>query len=158
MKKVQSTHATHEELLQARKEGLERARSLDSMRAHGKWRGMDVFSWSNPHFEALSTAIASFPFPVVWIGKHDQIKCACAYYPEVLCTMEMAIVYDQANLKLNEFAIANLEKVAGVGSLESALKLVQSLEQQRRIFLFTTEGNEVVKDVNDFNAFVESWS
>ena len=62
-----------------------------------------------------------------------------------------------ANLKLDDSAIANLEKVAGVGNLESALKLVQSLEQQRRIFLFTTAGNEVVKDVNDFNAFVESW-
>ena len=72
--------------------------------------------------------------------------------------METAIVYDQAHLKLNEAAIVNLEKVAGVGSLESALKLVQSLEQQRRIFLFTTEGNEMVKDVNDFNAFVESWN
>lgn len=158
MKKVQSIHTTHEELLQARKEGLERARSLDSMRAHGKWRGMDVFSWANPHFEALSTAIASFPFPVVWIGKHEQIKCACAYYPEVLDTMETAIVYDQANLKLNELAIANLEKVEGVGSLESALKLVQALEQQRRIFLFTTEGKGSVKDINDFNAFVESWN
>ena len=71
--------------------------------------------------------------------------------------METAIVYDQANLKLDDSAIVNLEKVAGVGNLESALKLVQSLEEQRRIFLFTTEGNEVVKDVNDFNAFVESW-
>ena len=158
MKKVQSTHTAQEELLRARKEGLERARSLDSMQAHGKWRGMDVFSWANPHFEALSTAIASFPFPVVWVGKHEQIKCACNYYPEVLDTMETAIFYDQAHLKLNEAAIVNLEKVAGVGSLESALKLVQSLEQQRRIFLFTTEGNEVVKDVNDFNVFVESWN
>jgi SPX domain protein involved in polyphosphate accumulation len=157
MKKLHTTKTTESELLQARKEGLERARSLDSMRAHGKWRGMDVFSWANPHFEALSTAIASFPFPVVWIGKHEQIKCACTYYPEVLDTMETAIVYDQANLKLKPSAIDNLEKVAGVGSLDAALKLVQSLEKQRRVFLFTTEGNEVVKDINEFNDFVNSW-
>ncbi|NRA10984.1 MAG: hypothetical protein HRT57_03395, partial [Crocinitomicaceae bacterium] len=79
MKKIQAMNIMQEDLLQARKEGLERARSLDAMRAHGKWRGMDVFSWANPSFGALSTAIASFPFPVVWIGKHEQIKCACIY-------------------------------------------------------------------------------
>lgn len=157
MKKLHTVKITESDLLQARKEGLERAKSLDSMRAHGKWRGMDVFSWANPHFDALSTAIASFPFPVVWVGRHEQIKCACTYYPEVLDTMETAVVYDQANLRLKPSAIDNLEKVAGVGSLSAALELVKALEENRRIFLFTTEGEEVLKDLNEFDEFVNSW-
>lgn len=157
MKKIHPTKITESDLLQARKEGLERALSLDSMRAHGKWKGMDVFSWANPQFEVLSTVIASFPFPVVWIGKHEQIKCACTYYPEILDTMETAIIYDQANIKLKPSAIDSLEKVAGVGNLTSALNLVATFTKQRRVFLFTTEGNEVVKDINQFNEFVNSW-
>ena len=157
MEKLNKTKTTQSDLLQARKEGLERARSLDAMRAHGKWKGMDVFSWTNPHFEALATVIASFPFPVVWIGKHEQIKCACTYYPEILDTMETAIVFDQANLKLKTSTIASLEKIAGVGNLESALTMVSTWTEQRRVFLFTTEGDEVLKDINEFNDFVDSW-
>ena len=158
MKKVQSNiHTTEADLLRARREGLERARSLDAMQAHGKWRKMDVFSWANPHFEALATAISSFPFPVVWIGRHEQIKCACTYYPEVLDTLETAIVFDQANLKLKEDAWMNIEKVAGVGDLDSAFRLVESLEDQRRVFLFTTESEWVVNDIDAFKTFVNSW-
>jgi hypothetical protein len=157
MKKLQHTKTTESDLLAARREGLERARSLDAMQAHGKWRGMDVFSWANPHFEALSTAIASFPFPVIWIGRHEQIKCASTHYPEVLETMETAIVFDQANLKLKSNTIQNLEKVAGVGDLKSALQLVQSLPEQRRIFLFTTEAENALRDTDEFRTFVNSW-
>ena len=157
MEKLNKTKTTESDLLQARKEGLERAHSLDAMRAHGKWKGMDVFSWANPHFEALSTVIASFPFPVVWIGKHEQIKCACTYYPEILDTMETAIVFDQANLKLKPSAIDSLEKIAGIGNLESALRMVSTWTEERRVFLFTTEGDEFLKDINEFHDFVNSW-
>ena len=157
MEKLNKTKTTESDLLQARKEGLERARSLNAMRAHGKWKGMDVFSWANPHFETLSTVIASFPFPVIWIGKHEQIKCACTYYPEILDTMETAIVFDQANLKLKSSTINSLDKIAGVGDLESALKMISTWTEQRRVFLFTTEGDESLRDINEFNDFVNSW-
>ena len=100
MKKL-SIKTTESDLLRARKEGLERARSLEAMQALGKWKSMDVFAWANPHFDALTTVISNFPFPVVWIGKQSQIKCAVRYYPEVLDTVETVVVSDFGSVKLS---------------------------------------------------------
>ncbi len=153
MQKVK-TAITEADLLQARKEGLERARSLDAMQALGKWKSMDVFAWANPHFDALSTVIASFPFPVVWIGKQSQIKCAVKYFPEVLDTIETVIVSDEGNVKLSAEEIHSIEKVAGTQDLQSALQLLQSFENARRVFLFTTEGPTALKEMDQLHAFI----
>lgn len=139
MKKL-SINTTESDLLRARKEGLERARSLEAMQALGKWKSMDVFAWANPHFDALTTVISNFPFPVVWVGKQSQIKCAVRYYPEVLDTVETVVVSDFGNVKLSGEEIYTIDKVAGTGDVKSSLDLVRSFEDARRVFLFTTEG------------------
>lgn len=153
MKKLKST-ITEADLLRARKEGLERARSLDSMQALGKWKSMDVFAWANPHFDALSTVISSFPFTVLWVGKQDQIKCAIKYYPEVLDTIETVVVSDCGNVKLSAEDIFNIDKVVGTGDVESALKVVRSFEDARRVFLFTTEGESAFAEINRLEEFI----
>ena len=153
MKKLKTT-TTEADLLKARREGLERARSLDSMQALGKWKSMDVFAWANPHFDALSTVISSFPFTVVWVGKQEQIKCAVKYYPEVLDTIETVIVSDQSNVKLSGEEVFTIDKVVGAGDVESALKVVRSFEDARRVFLFTTEGSSSLRDINQFQEFI----
>lgn len=153
MKKLK-TAITEADLLQARKEGLERARSLDAMQALGKWKGMDIFAWANPHFDALSTVISSFPFPVIWVGKQSQIKCAVKYYPEILDTIETVVICDQGSVKMSGEAIFNLEKVAATGDLDSAMKIVASFDDARRVFLFTTEGDTSLSDLNKFQAYI----
>jgi len=153
MKKLK-TAITEADLLQARKEGLERARSLDAMQALGKWKDMDVFAWANPHFDALSTVISSFPFPVIWVGKQSQIKCAVKYYPEILDTIETVVICDQGSVKMSGEAIFNLEKVAATGDLDSAMKIVASFDDARRVFLFTTEGDTSLSDLNKFQAYI----
>jgi len=153
MKKLK-TAITEADLLQARKEGLERARSLDAMQALGKWKGVDVFAWANPHFDALSTVISSFPFPVIWVGKQSQIKCAVKYYPEILDTIETVVICDQGSVKMSGEAIFNLEKVAATGDLDSAMKIVASFDDARRVFLFTTEGDTSLSDLNKFQAYI----
>lgn len=153
MKKLK-TAITEADLLQARKEGLECARSLDAMQALGKWKGVDVFAWANPHFDALSTVISSFPFPVIWVGKQSQIKCAVKYYPEILDTIETVVICDQGSVKMSGEAIFNLEKVAATGDLDSAMKIVASFDDARRVFLFTTEGDTSLSDLNKFQAYI----
>jgi len=155
MTKMETRKITEVDLLSARKEGLERARSQNTMQAHGKLREMDVFSWVNPHFDALSLVISLFPFPVVWVGKQEQIKCCSTYYPEVLETLESVIVADQGNIKMKGSIIDGMENVLGAGDLSDALKIVLSLEQKRRVFIFTTEGDSVIKDMNEFGDFLD---
>ncbi len=101
---------------------------------------MDVFAWANPHFDALTTVISNFPFPVVWVGKQSQIKCAVKYYPEVLDTIETVVVSDFGNVKLSGEEIHTIDNVAGTGDVKASLDLVRSFEDARRVFLFTTEG------------------
>lgn len=144
------------DLLKARREGLERARSLDAMQALGKWKSMDVFAWANPHFDALASVIGSFPFPVVWVGKKDQIKCAVRYYPEVLDTIETVIVSDDGAVKLDGEEIFAIDKVAGTGDVWSALDLVKSFEDGRRVFLFTTEGEVSLRDIDQLREYIRS--
>jgi hypothetical protein len=139
MKKL-SINTNESDLLRARKEGLERARSLEAMQALGKWKSMDVFAWANPYFDALTTVISNFPFPVVWVGKQSQIKCAVKYYPGVLDTIETVVVSDFGSVKLSGEDIYTIDKVSGTGDLQASLDLVRSFENARRVFLFTTEG------------------
>lgn len=153
MKKL-SNQTTQADLLRARQEGLERARSLDAMQALGKWRSMDVFAWANPHFEALSTVISSFPFPVVWVGKQEQIKCAVKYFPEVMDTIEAVIITDKGGVKLQGDEIHLIDRVAGTGDVEDALRLVQSFEESRRVFLFTTEGQDAHAELKKLEDFI----
>jgi len=153
MKKVK-TAITESDLLLARKEGLERARSLDAMQALGKWKSMDVFAWANPHFDALATVIASFPFPVVWVGKQEQIKCAVKYFPEVLDTIETVIVCDEGAVKLTAEDIHSIDKVAGTQDVQSALELLRSFKNARRIFLFTTDGDTALRDLNHLHNYL----
>lgn len=153
MKKL-STRTTESDLLRARKEGLERARSLEAMQALGKWKSMDVFAWANPHFEALATVISNFPFPVVWIGKQSQIKCAVRYYPEVLDTIETVVVSDFGNVKLSGEAIYSIDNVAGTGDLKSSLDLVRSFDDARRVFLFTTEGEGSQEELEILESYI----
>jgi hypothetical protein len=153
MKKL-TNQTTQADLLRARKEGLERARSLDAMQALGKWNSMDVFAWANPNFDALPTVISSFPFPVVWVGKQEQIKCAVKYFPEVMESIEAAIVTDKGGVKLQGDEIHFIDRVAGTGDVEDALKLVQSFEEARRVFLFTTEGHEAHAELKTLEDFI----
>ena len=155
MKKL-ATHTAQTDLLKARKEGLERARSLDAMQALGKWKGMDVFAWANPHFEALSTVISSFPFPVIWVGRQSQIKCAVRYYPEVLGTIETVVVSDFGNVKLSGEEIYKIDNVSGVGDVQTSLDLVRSFEDARRVFLFTTEGENAEEEIITLENYIHN--
>ena len=146
------------DLLKARKEGLERARSLDTMQVLGKWKSMDVFAWANPHFDALATVIASFPFPVVWVGKQSQIKCAVKYYPEILDTIETVVVSDFGNVKLTGEQIYMIDKVAGTGDAKSSLDLVRSFEDARRVFLFTTEGESAHTELELIENYIRKYA
>ena len=105
----------------------------------------------------MSTEFASFRFPCVWVGLDEQIKFSCSYYPEILETMEAAIVFDQANIKLKSETFENLDKVAGVGDVDSAFQFVQSFEEQRRVFLFTTEGEHTIADLDAFMNYTKMW-
>lgn len=141
-------------LVELRNEGLRDIRSREVMQAHGKFLWMDTFSWFSPKFDVLAKVLTSFPFNVIWIGTHDQMRCALKYYPEVLEGLETAIVYDQANIKFQDEALVNIKNIVGVGDLENVWKIIGSLQEKKRVLFFTSEGENGIDQIEEFKAFI----
>lgn len=144
-----------EDLVQSRKEQLRSLQSQDEMKGHGKYRNMDVFSWPNPNFDKLSTMISSFPFPVIWIGCHEQIRCTTTYYPETRAKVEAAIIHDTSELKFNSELIDDLKQIIAAGSLEHAMSILDNWRtEEKHVLLFSTEGEKTGFDLDLFEDFL----
>lgn len=154
MKKIQTT-TTQKSLVDFRKEGLDDIRSRESMQSLGKYAGMDAFSWVNPNFETLASVISSFPFKVIWLGTHEQLRCALKYYPEVLDNIESAVVYDSGSIAFDDDSLVNIPNLVGVESLGEALLLVEPLKASKRILFFTSEGENQVAQAEQFKSFIK---
>lgn len=154
MKKL--TTAKKDQLLETRKSDLQALRQKEDMKGHGKYLGMDVFSWPNPHFDRLSTMIASFPFPVLWVGKHEQIRCTVTYYPETREKIEAAIIHDTGALSFKEEIITELNQVIAAGSLEDALRIVENWNfEGKRVLLFSTDGEKTGFEMELFEDMIK---
>lgn len=143
-----------DELLKARKEGLNEIRSRSTMQAHGKVLGMDSFSWCDPNFEALITAIKTFPFPVIWIAKHEQVRCALTYYPEVAEVLESVVIYDQANVRFKDQVHQIMNNLIALGSVEEGLRVLPAMIGQKNVMLFTTDQNTDSPEFAYFKSFI----
>ena len=142
-----------DQLLSAREEGLSQIHERESIQALGKFRGMDAFSWHNPHLEKLSTMLNSFPFKVIWIGHRMQIKCVLKYYPEVLSNVESIIVYDDSFASVEDDAFVQLKNIIAVGDVQSALAFISALEENKKALLFTAEGEGAIEHINHFKTY-----
>ena len=151
MKKTLSTKV--EDLVALRQEQL-RSIVKNDLQGLGKRDGMEVFSWPNPHFDKLSTMLCSFPFPVIWIGRHEQIRCTATYYPETVEHIEAALIYDSAEINFKEELLAKIKTILATGSLESAMKLRENWIGQQMVLLFSTEGEEASSDLAHFEKLV----
>lgn len=154
MKKILST-TREKSLLELRKTGLDEIRSRESMQPHGKYKGMDAFSWESPNFEVMTSVISSFPFKVIWLGTHEQMRCALKYYPEVMNNIESTVIYDTAFVKFETPAILGIQNIIGVGNLENALRVADALNEPKRILFFTTEGEASLSHIQQFDSFIK---
>lgn len=145
---------TNADLLQARTEGLTEISKRTNMQAHGKLLGMDTFSWCDPHFESLVTDIQSFPFPVIWICKHEQYRCALTYYPELTDQIQSLLIYDQGNLKFKHIETVNLPDLIAFDGLDNLLQVLPNLISQKCVLLFTSEAINQNQDLNTFIRFI----
>jgi len=144
---------SHVDLVSARKEQL-RAISNCELQGLGKRAGMDVFSWPNPHFDKLSTMINSFPYPVIWIGKHEQIRCTITYYPETAKKIEAGLIYDTAEIGFKPEVLKQIKTLMATGSIESALMAKNQWSGEKMILLFSTEGEGANGDMEEFERLI----
>lgn len=141
-------------LLDARREALNAA-ERQSLRPLGKLWGMDVFTWYNPAVHELSAMLATFPFPVFWLGNAHLIQELAQVDPAVMRSLHWCGQYDSTYIDLPADVIGPMPLVTATESLEDALGFVRHLKRNRHILLFTVSGNEWKTKLSDFEEFVK---
>lgn len=141
-------------LLEAREEAL-KAAERQLLRPLGKLWGMDVFTWYNPNVNELSATIATFPFPVFWLGNAHLVQELAQVDPAAMRSLTWCGQYDNAQLQLPADVLAPMPLVTATETLEDALEIVRHVKKDRHILLFTVSGNEWKTKLSDFEAFVK---
>ncbi len=153
MEKNLTKHTTQEDLLRARKEGLEQWREQNSMMAHGKVYGMDTFSWLNPSTEGLINVISSFPFSVLWLSGYGQAKEGLELNLGLHRNLNTMIIYDQTQISIAPEFLSEVETIMNVKSVNDALAFVKEVNRDKMVFLFTAQGENARVEMNAF----ENW-
>ena len=148
--------SSEEQLLQARELGLNEAVNVNSMSAHGKVLSMDTFSWVNPNNDTLATVLSSFPFPVIWIGNHDQIKSVLENYPSTVDNIKTIVIQNKSTLKLDRKTLDKFSNILCIDGAEFALKTIQSFAIEKHVFLYTCGGQNAQEQKKCFTEFIKN--
>lgn len=144
----------NKELLELRKEGRKEAFATNAMQAHGKIMGMDTFSWVNPNMDQLSSALISFPFQIIWISTHQQLKKSLAIEPSLSKSIETVILHNVTKSEIKDTELSLTKNVMSVSTTKEALQLASTLKKEKCVFLFSTEGNTAKEDKEEFEKFI----
>jgi hypothetical protein len=77
---MQNKHVYHQEksindsLLKSQRVGL---------RAHGKLKGLDVFTWMQPEQNALINFFESIPSGIIWVGNPTEIEAVLSIHSQL---------------------------------------------------------------------------
>jgi hypothetical protein len=77
---MQNKHVYHQEksindsLLKSQRVGL---------RAHGKLKGLDVFTWMQPEQNALINFFESIPSGIIWVGNPTEIEAVLSVHSQL---------------------------------------------------------------------------
>ena len=144
------TRSKEEQLIDARKEGLQNAEKT-SIRPHGKLWEMDVFSWYKPNLQILANTLHAFPFPVVWIGNSTDIIRVLEEDSSLDSNLHGVFAYDNAKFIMELNSKWKIKNSAGTNSVEHTLALIQAIKQKNTVLLFTSTDDEwsIKKDYFD---------
>jgi hypothetical protein len=143
------------QLLQARKEALDRMNKVQ-MRPHGKVLEKDLFTWFGNSIDDLIHTISSFPDPIHWVAKKDEVLQVLDGKEELLKKFGSIIVYDSAKFSIPDKWAKDLPTYIAVSTMEDALIMAVTLPRHKSVMLIT--GNILDGDNNGFiNDFINSY-
>jgi hypothetical protein len=142
------------QLLQARKEALDRINKVQ-MRPHGKILEKDLFTWFGNSIDDLIQTISSFPDPIHWVAKKNEVLQVLDEKEGLLEKIGSIIVYDSPKFAIPEKWVKHLPTYIAVSTMEDALIMAVTLPRQKSVMLITgsiSDGNENESYINDFIA------
>lgn len=141
MEKQNTSLKKDEQLLQARQEALHKAEST-SIRPHGKFWEMDVFSWFTPDIQHLATTIQAFPFPVIWIGNSAVMQEVIALDQSITTQLHAVFATDNARFAVDLTEKSWIRTITGTNAIEDALALIKGVKQKNTVLLFTASDED----------------
>lgn len=146
-----------EQLLAARREGLEKA-AAPLLRPLGKLWDMDVFAWHHPEIQELAKTIDTLPFPVLWLANQSTVKAMATEFPNVLKKIAWCGQFDSAKFPLPQAIAKSMPLVSATESLEDALLLLEGARQPKHALIFTVASGDWTYQLAKFEDFVRAES
>jgi hypothetical protein len=72
---IKNQSINHDSLVKSKGAGL---------RAHGKLKGLDVFTWMQPEQNTLINFIESIPSGIIWVGNPMEIEAVLSVNPQLM--------------------------------------------------------------------------
>jgi hypothetical protein len=144
------------QLLQARKEALDRMNKVP-MRPHGKILEKDLFTWFGNSIDDLIQTISSFPAPIHWVAKKQEVLQVLEEKEELLTKIGSIIVYDSAQFAIPDKWAKYLPTYIAVSSLEDALIMSVTLPRQKSVMLITGNSQDGINNESNINDFIISY-
>jgi hypothetical protein len=142
------------QLLEARKEDLDRL-NRSTMRAHGKILGKDLFTWFDCDIDSLTNTLLSFPYPIIWIGKVEDVHGVLQLDPQVGAHLKLVIIYPLGKHPLPTTISKELEELNYTESLPHALDLVKDEKLGKSVLMITGNIKDWQENQNEIDTFIK---
>jgi hypothetical protein len=136
------------------KDAISVAQSSDSLssgdttlQSHGKFLGMDAFSWHNPNVAVLDKTIESFPFRTVWLGNASEVNKYIDNYDKNGVKVEKYLTYG-----VPKDIVKKKEHVSYFESVPKAINDLDHFKLQPGILLFTASDSDSPYSIKCFSS------
>lgn len=156
MKEQKIKKSLEDQLLDARKTGLDNLQETHSIRAHGKALGMNVFSWANPHVDTLANWIDSMPFKLKWMTTFEQANKIVKLYPELAAKVHYLIVFNANGRNAEISACAEWKNVLCIEDVHSGLSFIRNGKREDSTLLFSSDSDNWKSELDQFENFISA--
>ncbi len=150
MNKKEKIVTSEEQLVQLRKESLRNATEVNSIRAHGKVMGKELFTWKQPNVDQIASMLKNFPFDVTWITTPKEVTRFYKFYSKDNFPIREIIVFGINDNMLNRKQVPNDILLMSTNTINDALNLFQSTYGKTVLI-------SVDKETIDCYADIENW-
>jgi hypothetical protein len=144
------------QLLQARKEALDRM-NREPMRPHGKVLGRDLFTWFDFQLDDFINTILSFPYPVHWIAKKEDVLTVFKHSKEMIDRMVTVAIYDSPKFQLPIEIAEKVTNCISCENMEGALIMIRAVKSDQSVMIITGDTSDWQLNRNYIEDFIEAF-
>ena len=108
-----------------------------ALQSHGKFLGMDAFSWHNPNVAVLDKTIESFPFRTVWLGNASEVNQYIETYDNGGDKVEQYLIYG-----VLKDMVKKQEHITYFKNVSKAIQNLDGFTLKPGILLFTASDSD----------------